>query len=129
MIISAVFDGNAFQVLNGRVHRSKDCISGMVPVSTQFCVDTLQRTTTDFFVASLTCAAENKRLCTWGEAISACSNRVELGILTPSGDYEWVDDTANELLNARVFRYIQCDGAGTRNSTTSVAPFRCCYTR
>ncbi len=129
MIISAVFDGNAFQVLNGRVHRSKDCISGMVPVSTQFCVDTLQRTTTDFFVASLTCAAENKRLCTWGEAVSACTNGAQLGILSPSTDYEWVDDTANELLNARVFRYIQCDGASTRNSTTSTAPYRCCYTR
>lgn len=128
-VFSVVYDGNAFQVLNGRVMKYMDCIESMVPVGTQFCIDTVQQVATDFFTAAVACGTENKRLCTWGEAIAACTQADQLGIVYASGDYEWIDDTANELLNARVYRYLQCDGASTRNASTSPAPFRCCYTR
>ena len=131
MIISAVFDGAVFQVLNGRAHKLRECPTGMIEIGTQYCIDPEQQPqgTTDFFDAANNCALSGKRLCTWAEFAAACPDAGILGLIAASGDYEWVDDSANEVLNVRVVRLLTCQFPSHRSSTTSVAPSRCCYTR
>jgi len=131
MMISTVFDGTAFQVLNGRTSTLRECPAAMVEIGTQYCIDlTQQGSTTDFFTAALSCASVGKRLCTWAEFMTACQDASVLGLTSASNDYEWMDDSANEELNVRLARLANCEFPSTRNSTTGPpAPSRCCYTR
>ena len=131
MMISTVFDGTAFQVLNGRASKLRECPTGMVEIGTQYCIDpTQQGVSTNFFDAAISCAASGKRLCTWAEFMTACQDATVLGLTSASNDYEWMDDSANEALNVRLARLANCEFPSTRNSTTGpLAPSRCCYTR
>jgi hypothetical protein len=128
-ILDVVFDGTSFQLLNGDLHRTRPCPAGMVTVNGQYCIEPTNRSSATLEAASNTCAALTRRLCTWAEFHTACARRIELGVTTTSNDWEWTGNTANEELNARVVRLAGCGDAGTRNSQTVPAPYRCCYTR
>ncbi|MBK6946131.1 MAG: hypothetical protein IPH21_15890 [Flavobacteriales bacterium] len=130
MMLSTVFDGTAFQVLNGRSSKLRECPTDMVEIGTQYCIDpTQQGGSTDFFDAALSCASAGKRLCTWAEFMTACQDAAVLGLSSASNDYEWMDDSANEALNVRLARLANCEFPSTRPVSGPAAPSRCCYTR
>ena len=134
-LLAVVFDGTNFHALNGQHHALRECPSGMVPVNGQYCVELAQRPALVMEQAALTCAALDRRLCSWAEFQAACDRRTELGILAPSVDWEWTNDGANSAQNARVVRYTStsshtaCFSVGTRNILGPAAPYRCCFTR
>ena len=128
--LSVVFDGTAFHVMNGSVYSRKPCATGMVAANEQFCVDLNERAPLDFFQAAIFCGNRSARLCTWGEFITACTKRVELGLTNATNNWEWVDDATNEDGSARVSGSNQCGSSGNGLVTGSVARnFRCCHTR
>ncbi len=94
-ILSLVFDGEGFQVLNGQLHQRRECPDDMVAVNDHYCIDLLEHDLTDWYTAAMTCAQENKRLCSWGEFYVACVNSAELGVPDLSGNGEWTNSSAN----------------------------------
>ncbi|MBL7950718.1 MAG: hypothetical protein JNM62_03260 [Flavobacteriales bacterium] len=128
-MLSVVFDGTAFQLLNQPEHHRRPCPSGMVAVNDGVCVDVAQGASVDFDVAVLACSAVSKRLCTWGEFVSACGQNATLGLLTPNPDWEWVNTSGNEVNSVRTVRLSNCGGAGVRLMTGPTAPYRCCLSR
>lgn len=129
MVLSLVFNGSEWQRMNGIDDRLRPCPPEMSAVNGQFCVDRAQRSSQPFDVAANICAAESKRLCSWGEFIAACQRRTALGLLNPSSDWEWTGDSANEENSVRMVKLANCTSAGTRNMFTPAAPYRCCLTR
>ena len=107
-IVSVVFDGTAFQVLNGRAHVLRDCPEGMVAVGQQFCIEPEQRAGNTFFQAAIDCGTLDRRLCTWSEMYRACTQAAALGLTTSSSDWEWTGDSANEQYNVRMVRFAAC---------------------
>ncbi|MCU0318898.1 MAG: hypothetical protein MUE88_02305 [Flavobacteriales bacterium] len=128
-VLDLVYDGTSYQLINGDLHGTRPCPAGMVTVNGQYCIEPTNRSSATLEGASNICAALTRRLCTWAEFHVACARRIELGVTTTSNDWEWTSNTANEDLNARVVRLAGCGDAGTRNSQTVPAPYRCCYTR
>lgn len=133
-MLSVVFDGDGFQLLNGLAHGRRECPAGTVPVSYDVCVAQNEHPlgNTDFFTAVMTCHAEGLRLCTWSEWILGCTEAANLGIADMLGNWEWTDDMANEDGTANTVGGIVnqgCYAAGTTNATTGSRPFRCCYRR
>lgn len=128
-ILSLVYNGDAWQAMNGRVHQLRQCPGTMVPVNGQFCIDPFQRSATDFATAVNNCATASRRMCTWGEFIAACQHRTELGLQNPSSDWEWTNNSANEANNVRMVKLSNCELAGTRHMASPPAPYRCCFTR
>lgn len=129
LILSLVFNGTAWQVMNGRDYKLRGCPPGMVAVNDQFCIQQSQRPALDFGSAINVCAALSQRMCTWGEFIAACQRRIALGLQFPSNDWEWTNNSANEANTVRMVRLANCTQAGTRNMASPAAPYRCCYTR
>lgn len=128
-VLALVYDGSAYHLINGELHGTRPCPAGMVTVNGQYCIEPTNRSSATLEGASNICAALARRLCTWAEFHTACARRIELGVSTTSNDWEWTSNSANEDLNARVVRLAGCGDAGTRNSQTVPAPYRCCYTR
>lgn len=128
-LLSLVFDGDAFHVTNGATHRLRDCPSGLVPVNSQYCVETQERGTTDWYAAARNCAEDGLRLCTWSEWEQACLRRQELGLANMVGNWEWSNNTMNEDLYARVIGTNSCTHAGGRIATDNTVYSRCCFTR
>ncbi|MBK9176754.1 MAG: hypothetical protein IPM46_10555 [Flavobacteriales bacterium] len=128
LILSLVFNGTAWQVMNGTAYQQRNCPGTMVAVNGQFCIERNQRDFADFGTAVNACAAIGRRMCTWGEFVAACQRRFELGINYNSSDWEWTNNSANEANTVRMVRLASCTLAGTRNMA-STAPYRCCYTR
>jgi len=131
-ILSIVFDGTRFQLLDGRARPRRPCPEGMVAPSAQYCMDpeTHPAGNRPLFEAMGTCASMGRRLCTWGEWVVGCLDRDALGI-TVSSSWEWTGDTANEDITVRVVRSTNppCEGVGTGTLPDDVRRFRCCYTR
>jgi hypothetical protein len=126
--LALIFDGTAFQVTNGVVHQLRPCPSGTVAVGTHSCVEMEERPLGTWFQAAVSCATDGLRLCTWSEWQQACLRRVELGLNTMIGNWEWVNNTANEDGNARVVGNTSCANSATSGVTVMTAA-RCCYSR
>jgi hypothetical protein len=130
-ILSLVFDGNAYHVMNGRANARRTCPDGMVAVNEQFCIEPNERAATNYFQASLACVLDDRRLCSWGELYAACMAASTLGLNNMVGNWEWTRDSANEDGSIRMVLQNSCAAAGTRVATDTTLPIvsRCCYTR
>ncbi|MCB0764751.1 MAG: hypothetical protein KDB84_08610 [Flavobacteriales bacterium] len=129
-IFSVVFDGSAFQVLNGPVHSLRDCPTGMVAMNDGLCIDQVEHPAgnRDFFAAIELCADQGRRLCSWGEWYVACVNGPALGVQAMTGNWEWTNDAGNSDGQARWVGNSSCTTAGV-SATTVTTRFRCCYSR
>ena len=129
-MLSLVFTGNEFQLINGRSDLRRDCPSGMVAVNAQYCIEPTERPSSDFFQAGLSCASQDRRLCTWGEWYAACQQATALGLVGMINNYEWTNNTSNENNSVRITGQDLCESVGNGLATGSTArPARCCYTR
>jgi hypothetical protein len=128
-VLSLVHNGSAWQVMNGRQDALIACPPEMAAVNGQFCVERAQRPSAIMPDAVAACAAQGKRLCTWGEFVAACQRRTALGLLNPSSDWEWTGNSANEENSVRMVRLANCTSAGTRFLTGPAGPYRCCLSR
>lgn len=123
-----LFDGIAFQLVNGRPSRTRPCPSGFVEVSDQFCIEPDQRDTLDFREAAHVCGALGARLCTWGEFYAACARAAQLGLNDMIGDWEWTNTSANADMGVRVVGFSSCTIAATAGALDPPArSFRCCF--
>ncbi len=127
-MLSLVFDGDAFQVVNGGAHALRTCPNGMTAVNDQFCIENQLRGLTEFGNAVNACAALGRRLCTWGEFIAGCQRRTALNITTSSSDWEWTNSSANEANSVRTMKMTNCAQGSTRLMDVA-SPYRCCMSR
>lgn len=127
-VLSLVFDGAAFQVMNGRARQRRTCPTDMATVNDQYCIDLVQMDSTDYFVAGRECISQDKRLCSWGEWYGACNLATTLGLQNMTDGWEWTKDTANENNGARIVGP-SCTSAGTWNVYNGPQRYRCCATR
>ncbi|HQZ42238.1 MAG TPA: hypothetical protein PK735_05070 [Flavobacteriales bacterium] len=128
--LSVVFDGNAFQVMNGTVNERRNCPTATVAVTDQFCIanELFLGNPMTFFDAIQACDSVGLRLCSWAEWYSACTVSDELNISSMSTAWEWTNDSANEDGHARWAGYQSCIARG--NGPVAVpARFRCCFSR
>ncbi|MBK9763842.1 MAG: hypothetical protein IPO87_10875 [Flavobacteriales bacterium] len=129
-MLSMVFTGSVFQLINGRTDLRRNCPSGMVAVNAQYCIEPTERPASDFFQAGLLCAGQDRRLCTWGEWYAACQQATALGLVGMTNNYEWTNNTSNENNSVRITGQDLCESVGNGLATGSAArPARCCYTR
>lgn len=125
-----VFDGSAFQIVNGAAHAKRDCPPGLTAVSDHFCIELNERALSSYYSAAVACVQDGLRLCTWGEYIAACNRRVALGLVGMVGNWEWTNNSANEDLSVRIVGNTSCTANGTRLATDETQTVsRCCYTR
>ena len=128
--LSLVFDGEAFQVMNGAVRIRRTCPEGAYGVNEELCVERIEHPASDFFEAVLTCGDLGMRLCTWGEFIVFCQASAAGEIQAASNNWEWTGDASNENGCARVVGASSCLSAGNGLVTNSIArAFHCCYSR
>jgi len=128
-VLSLVFDGAVFQVMNGVVHARRPCPDGTVQASQQFCIEINERGPETFYQAALRCAEDGLRLCTWTEFYQGCIRSGTLGLLDMIGNHEWADTAMNEDANARVVGRVSCTTSGGLAAADWQEHFRCCYTR
>lgn len=129
-MLSLVFIGNSFQLINGRSDLRRECPSGMVAVNEQYCVEPNERPASNFFEAGLSCATVDRRLCTWGEWFVACQQASALGLVNMTNNYEWTNNTSNENNSVRITGQNTCETVGNGLATGSIPrTARCCYTR
>ncbi|MBV6403726.1 MAG: hypothetical protein IT228_03790 [Flavobacteriales bacterium] len=128
LVARLLFDGAAFQLVNGRAPRQRPCPPGFVAVTEQFCIEPDQRDTLDFRDAAMVCGALGARLCTWGEFYAACTRAAQLGLNNMTGDWEWTNNSANADMGVRVVGYSSCTIAATSGALDPPARnFRCCF--
>ena len=106
---------------------SKTCPTGFTKVNDNYCIETSERATSNFFNANNTCIAMNAELCNVGEWYHACVNRVALGLNTMINNFEWLDDATNDVMQAKVIGNTSCNSLGNLYGNTGSAPYRCCY--
>lgn len=129
-MLSIVLANDAFHVLNGSSDLRRPCPTGMVAVNQLYCIEPTERGSADYFQAGLSCAANGRRLCSWGEFISACQLGSTLGLAAMTNNWEWTNSTANEDNCGRVAGQSNCEAAGTWFATGGgPVAFRCCLTR
>jgi hypothetical protein len=129
-MLSLVFDGTYYHLLNGTQDRRRSCPTGMVAISEQVCIEVNERPAVDLYTAFVTCAAESKRVCSWSEFHVACRARIELALQNMLNGWEWTNNACNEDNTVRIVGMTTCETASTRPATTGpAAAFRCCYTR
>ncbi len=128
--VDLAFDGTAWQVISPL---PRPCPPGMFPASRDVCIERQPTDSANFYAAANGCANRQRRMCTFGEWIAACT--MPNGILLNSiVDYEWVDHAANSGndaksigLNNNTF-LPDCLSGGTRVPLT-VLSYRCCSDR
>ncbi|HRH38604.1 MAG TPA: hypothetical protein PK760_09675 [Flavobacteriales bacterium] len=128
-LLSLVFDGNAFRLMNGRAHARRSCPSDMVAVNGELCIDVAKSDSLDWYEAGRLCVNADKRLCTWGEWHAACTQAALLGLQQMIGEWEWTNNAANEDGWVRSAGGASCTTAGTLDAVQVHARFRCCMTR
>ncbi|MEO8590187.1 MAG: hypothetical protein ABI432_12510 [Flavobacteriales bacterium] len=130
-ILSLVFTGTAFQLMNGETRTLRTCPNGLVAVNGQFCIELQQDTAVvDFFAAATDCGTRGLRLCSWAEFHVACVKRTMLGINDIIGDYEWVGSACNENGSARIAGSSSCTATACALAFGSTdRPYRCCADR
>lgn len=129
--VRCVFDGDAFRVLN---HLPRRCPVGYTAITREYCIADSSRDTTTFYNASVRCAADGLRLCSFNEWIQACQLSPGFFSTVPSG--EWVDDSANHASTAKLVGAGDNGtqiGAGCNYGSLSVPTglfrYRCCSNR
>jgi hypothetical protein len=127
-LLSLVFDGGTFQVMNGVQHTRRACPTDMVTAGREFCVDREEQVLSNFYEATMACMQQDKRLCSWGEWIVACNLSIGLNIANIRDNYEWTNSTANGNFNARVAGGT-CTVGGTATDIGILYNYRCCKTR
>ena len=129
-MISMVFADGIFHILNGHHGMRRACPTDMVAVNGLFCIEPTERPSADLFQAGLNCAANGRRLCTWGEFVGACQRSTELGLTSMTNNWEWTGTTSNEDNCARIAGSNNCTAANSAFSTGSFLwAYRCCFTR
>ncbi len=129
-LLSLVYDGSSFQVMNGPVHRRRECPTGMVQVNESTCIDLDEHPSTlTFFDAVMVCIEQNKRMCSWGEWHTACRKNDELGLSNMSDNGEWTANTANYDGAVRIVGDGNCYTGGTESVFSGPRRFRCCIQR
>ena len=124
-IYCAVFSGTEFQLLS---NVNNDCRTGFVEVNSTYCIEINERTATYFYQAAMNCNAENARLCRWGEWYYACQKAGVATVNMTNSNWEWTDDAANATV--RVAGLSSCTALNVSNvTTTTLRPYRCCYTK
>lgn len=130
-VLSLVFTGSSFQVMNGEVRTLRPCPAGSVAANGQFCIDIQQNpTASDWFVAAADCGARGMRLCSWAEYHVACSNGASLGLANIVGDWEWIGSACNEDGCARIVGGSSCSSTACALATGNTDRIhRCCSDR
>jgi len=129
-LLSLVYDGTAFQIMNGPVHRRRECPTGMAQVNESTCIDIDESSSTlTFFNAVLVCIQQNKRMCSWGEWHTACRKTDELGLTNMTNNGEWTANTANYDGAVRIVGDGNCFTGGTESTASGPRFFRCCLPR
>lgn len=127
-MLSLVFDGAGYQVMNAAQHLRLPCPPDMVTVNELYCIDRDEHPAISFYGAALYCVQENKRLCSWGEWYVACHYRTPLGLDNMIDNGEWTNNTANADLDVRIAGPF-CTTAGTGQASSPARPFHCCMSR
>lgn len=129
-MLSLVLADGVFHVLNGTQAIRRTCPTDMAVVNDIYCIERTERGTGDYFQAGLACAAQGRRLCSWGEFLGACARTLELQLASTTDNWEWSNSTSNEDNSGRIMGSNSCEAATNRLSTGS-APiaFRCCLSR
>ena len=128
-MLSLVYDGASFQVLNGSIYKRRPCPAGLTQVDDQFCIEPVERAPLEFFPALEVCGSLGLRACRWGESFMACQNRTALGLNNMGDNWEWTADASNENGSARIVGGGSCLSAGNSLITTASRAFRCCFSR
>jgi hypothetical protein len=131
-MLSLVFDGDAFQVLNGVVHTRRPCPAGTVPVNEHFCMQTEENSpSATYFDAVLICDTMGLRLCSWAEFVVACEKREELDIPDLVGNWEWTRTTAGSNNVLRMVGSNNCASASTASANPGnlLRRWHCCASR
>ena len=130
-MLSLVFTGSVFQLMNGEVRTLRPCPAGSVAANGQFCIDTQQNATpSDWFVAAADCGARGMRLCSWAEYHVACSTSGALGLAGMVGDWEWIGSACNEDGSARIVGGSACASTACALATGNTDRIhRCCADR
>jgi len=129
-MLSLVFDGTAFQTMNGEGYARRTCPEGSAAVNEQFCMEIDQHPASNLYQAMLSCGDQGMRLCTWGEFYAACVNAATLGLNAMTNDWEWTNDASNEIGSARVVGLGSCGAAGNSIVVNSIdRSFHCCWSR
>lgn len=129
-MLSLIFDGTAFQVMNGGGYTRRACPEGTTAVNEQFCMGTNEHPPSNLYQAMLTCGTQGMRLCSWGEFYVACMNAASLGLNYMTDNWEWTDDASNEIGSARVVGAGSCSTAGNSIVINSIdRNFHCCWSR
>lgn len=132
--VRSVFDGTAFRIL-GSVRLP--CPDGYTIGSRDFCIADTSQAPQTFFLANVTCADQQARLCTVSEWVSMCETVPEF--FTSVSAAEWIDHAANFSNYAKVIGY-GTDGVdnvaldwgcrfGLYDPPTAINRFRCCISR
>ncbi len=128
--VQVVHDGAVFQVTS---QLYPGCPVGYVPVGSSTCVEAESHGPTNWFNAAGTCVNQGKRLCGFAEWIQACSQSTG-SIFGSISDYEWVDEAANSVNDAKTMGINattllpDCRSGGTRGPLEMMR-YRCCYDR
>lgn len=128
-LLSVVFDGNTFQVMNGPVRTLQACPAEMVEAFGSYCIDRSESPSQNFLDASLACAQAGKRMCSWGEFHAACAERDALGMVGMIGNWEWTNSTADSNFFVRTAGGSDCETVQRVNGTMNNRTYRCCFTR
>lgn len=128
--LDLAYDGAAWQVISPL---PRPCPPGMFPASRDVCIERQPTDSANFYAAANGCANRQRRMCTFGEWIAACT--MPNGILLNSiVDYEWVDHAANSGNDAKSIGLNNntllpdCTSGSTRVPLT-VLSYRCCSDR
>ncbi|MBK6629014.1 MAG: hypothetical protein IPG35_15705 [Flavobacteriales bacterium] len=128
--IDLVYDGAAWQVISPL---PRPCPPGMFPASRDVCMERLPTPSSNFFSAANGCANRQRRMCTFGEWIAACTmpNGILLGSIV---DYEWVDHAANSGNDAKSIglnndTFVPDCYSGSTRVPLTVLSYRCCADR
>lgn len=129
-LLSLVFDGTAFQLMNGPIHQRRECPTGMVQVTEGLCIDmNEQAAPLMFFDSIMLCIQQDKRMCSWGEWFTACSKQNELGLLNMTNNREWTSNTANADNAVRAVGDGSCFSAPSVYVNAAPLYLRCCLSR
>ncbi|MBL4709172.1 MAG: hypothetical protein JKY48_12115 [Flavobacteriales bacterium] len=98
------------------------CPAGMTAAGANMCIETVERTASDWFDAAAACVASGYKLPTWAEWYGAASNAA---LTDETDDWEWVDGGTSNTVR-------KVGNGGLKNTAnddpdTGIEAFRCVY--
>lgn len=126
-IFKVIYNGTYFMMQNPS---NLKCPAGFVNVNDNFCIETVERSSTLYLNAVSTCYSLNGRLCTWGEWYYVCKTTGTFGALGMTTNYEFLDDTSDHKNTVLVAGRDNCeDFYANLITAANVYTFRCCYNK